>query len=323
MPWDQRLKRRLKLRDLDTFVAVSQWGSMAKAAAKLSTSQPAVSKAIADMENTLGVRLLDRTARGVEPNLYGRALLKWSGAIFDDLRQGINEIEFLADPTTGELRIGTTEPMVAGILPAILDRLSRHYPRIGFHVVNLAAVADQHQQLRERRVDLVLGRVLSAKGEDDLDFKILFDDPVFVVAGANNPLSHRRKLALADLVGEPWTLPPGETVAGAFIHEAFRASGLPSPSDGVVWSSIQMHTALLATGRFLAMFSASVLRFSTHREAIKVLPVKLPNRPAPVGMTTLKNHTLNPVAQLFIECAREVAKPLSANRNSLVRHSPG
>jgi DNA-binding transcriptional LysR family regulator len=151
MLWDQRLKRRLKLRDLDTFVAVSQWGSMAKAAARLSTSQPAVSKAISDMEHTLGVRLLDRTARGVEPNLYGRALLKWSGAIFDDLRQGINEIEFLADPTTGELRIGTTEPMVAGILPAILDRLSRQHPRIGFHVVNLVAVADQHQQLRTPR----------------------------------------------------------------------------------------------------------------------------------------------------------------------------
>jgi DNA-binding transcriptional LysR family regulator len=95
MPWDPRVRRRLKLRDLDTLVAVAQCGSMAKAAAHLAMSQPAVSMAIADIEQTLGVRLLDRTAQGVEPNLYGRALLKWAAAVFDDVRQGINEIEFL------------------------------------------------------------------------------------------------------------------------------------------------------------------------------------------------------------------------------------
>ena len=115
---------------LDTLVAVAQCGSMAKAAARLAMSQPAVSMAIADIEQTLGVRLLDRTAQGVEPNLYGRALLKWAAAVFDDVRQGINEIEFLADPTAGELRIGATEPMIAGLLPVALERLRRQYPRL-------------------------------------------------------------------------------------------------------------------------------------------------------------------------------------------------
>jgi molybdenum-dependent DNA-binding transcriptional regulator ModE len=63
-----RIWRRLKLRDLETLLAVAQWGSMAKAAVHLSVSQPAVSKAIADMEHVLGVRLLDRSAQGVEPH---------------------------------------------------------------------------------------------------------------------------------------------------------------------------------------------------------------------------------------------------------------
>jgi DNA-binding transcriptional LysR family regulator len=85
MPWDLRLKRRLKLRDLDTLLAVAQCGSMAKAAAHLSVSQPAVSKAIADMEATIGVRLFERTAQGVELTMYGRVLLKSGVAIFDDL----------------------------------------------------------------------------------------------------------------------------------------------------------------------------------------------------------------------------------------------
>src|SRR5437764_1105661 len=130
MKWDSRIRRRLKMRDLDTLLAVAHWGSMAKAAVQLSVSQPAVSKAIADIELTLGVRLFDRSAQGVEATLFGRALLKWAAAVFDDVRQGVNEIAFLADPTSGELRIGATEPIIAGMLPAVLDRLNRRHPRI-------------------------------------------------------------------------------------------------------------------------------------------------------------------------------------------------
>jgi DNA-binding transcriptional LysR family regulator len=99
---DDRIMQRLRLRDLRVFSAVAACGSMGKAAAQLAVSQPGVSKAIAAMEHTLGVPLLDRTPQGVEPTIYGRALLKWSNAFLDDLRQGVREIEYLTDPTAGE-----------------------------------------------------------------------------------------------------------------------------------------------------------------------------------------------------------------------------
>src|SRR3954452_12343300 len=126
----EQISRRLKLRHLNVLAAVAQWGSMAKAARHLSITQPVVSKAIAELEVMLGVRLLDRGPQGVEPTLYGRALLKRSVAIFDDLRTSVSEIEFLADPTAGELRIGAMEAISAGILPTLIDRLARQYPRI-------------------------------------------------------------------------------------------------------------------------------------------------------------------------------------------------
>src|SRR5262245_17354190 len=97
---------RLKLQHLRLAMAVAQWKSMGKAAKKLGVSQPVVSKAIADLEHLLGVRLFDRSPQGVEPTLYCRALLKRSVAIFDDVRASIEEIRFLADPIAGELRIG-------------------------------------------------------------------------------------------------------------------------------------------------------------------------------------------------------------------------
>src|SRR5260370_24840881 len=113
MQWHERVKSGVKLRELHTLEAVVQSGSMAKAAAYLALSQSAVSKSIAEMEHTLGVPLLERTSRGAEPTAYARILLKRSATIFDELSQGLREIEYLNDPTSGELRIGTTEPMTA------------------------------------------------------------------------------------------------------------------------------------------------------------------------------------------------------------------
>ena len=109
-----RVAYRLKLRDLRLLDTVVRLKSMVKAAAQLNISQPAVSKAIAELEHMLGVRLVDRGRQGIEPTPHGRALLKRGAAIFDELRQGVTEMEFLSDPTAGEVRIATSETMAAG-----------------------------------------------------------------------------------------------------------------------------------------------------------------------------------------------------------------
>src|SRR5215204_336210 len=120
MQWSDRVGRRLKLRDLHILLAVARSGSMGKAA--LSISQPSISKAIADVEHAVGLRLLDRGPQGIEPTIYGRALLKCGTAVFDKLRQGVKELEFLIDPAAGELRVGCTETMAAGFASSVSDR---------------------------------------------------------------------------------------------------------------------------------------------------------------------------------------------------------
>ncbi len=128
MQWSDRVGRRLKLRDLHIVLAVAESGSMAKAAADLAISQPSVSKAIAEVEHVLGLRLFDRGPKGIEPTAYGRALVKCGVAVFDELRQGVKKLEFLVDPAAGELRIGCNETLAAGFVSAIIERLSRQYP---------------------------------------------------------------------------------------------------------------------------------------------------------------------------------------------------
>jgi DNA-binding transcriptional LysR family regulator len=305
-----RVMRRLKLRELRILLVVTQTGSMAKAATQLAISQPAVSRAIADMETSLGVSLLDRNPRGVEPTQYGRALLKRSVAVFDELRQGVQDIEFLADPTAGEVRIGCIPPLAASFVPAVIDRLSRCHPRIVFHLMT-TQLDSLHRELSERNVDLLITRRSGRFAEEHFNFEALYDDPYAVVAGAQNPWARRRKIELAELVNERWVLPPPESLLGADFMEAFRSGGLDYPRATVVTFPIEARMSLLATGRFLTIFSSSVLRFPTRRPEIKVLPVEMPKAHVPNGIVTLKGRTLSPVAQLFIEHARELAKSMA------------
>jgi DNA-binding transcriptional LysR family regulator len=310
MQWVDRVGRCLKLRDLHILLTVVQRGSMAKAAAALAISQPAVSKAIADMEHTVGLRLLDRRRNGIEPTAYGSALVRRGLAIFDELKHGVEELAFLADPTAGELRIGSTESIAAGLLPAVIERFSREHPRVHLDIAQAVMSTLHYRELRERSIDLLLGRIPTPFAEDDLETDIVYDDQVVVVAGRHSKWARSRRLKLADLASEPWILPPADTLPGSLAAELFRASGaVEMPRAPVTTLSIHLCCRLLASGRFVTTLPTSILRFAGRDLSLKVLPIKLPAQPRPVAIITLKNRTLSPVAKLFIECVHQLAKP--------------
>lgn len=308
--WDNRIGRRLKLRDLHILSVVVQWGSMAKAASRLAMSQPAVSESIANLEATLGVRLLDRNARGVEPTFYAHALLKRGDVVFDELMQGVRDIEFLANPEVGEIRIASGDTMAAGLLAPVIDRLSRRYPKIVMRVVQTSAETLEFPELRERKVDVALARISKSFVQSDLNVEILFDDPSRVVVGAQSPWARRRKVSLAELVDEIWTFTSDQVIRD-LITEAFQSHGLNSPQERVSASSMLLRNQLLATGRYLTVLPESVFRHNAKQWSLKALPVDLGMKPMSVAIITLKNRTVSPVVQIFIEQVRAVAKTMS------------
>jgi DNA-binding transcriptional LysR family regulator len=302
---------RLKLRDLHILLTVVQCRSIAKAADQLAVSQPVVSKSIADLERMLKVRLVDRDRHGADPTIYGEALLKRGTIAFDELRQGVEDVGFLVDPTVGRLRIGTSAGMDAGLIPAVVDRLSRRYPGMTFDVALLSNIL-LLQELRARNVDLVIGRWPRSIAEPDVNLEILYDDPVFVVAHKTSAWARRRRVELAEIINENWLLPaPGQLVL-MLLEEAFRAKGLEMPRAVVTTGSLPMHFAMLATGRFLGIYSRSVVLLGARQLSLKILPIDLSGRSTTIGIMTSKNRTLNPLAKLFIDCAREVTKSFAS-----------
>ncbi len=299
-----RIGRRLSLRDLNILMVVAESRSMSKAADRLAVSQPVVSKAISSMEHALGVALLDRSAHGVELTPYGKALLARANAVFDEIQLGLREIDFLKDPTAGHIRVGGGPPTVAGIVPAIARQLVHDHPRISIEVVE-GALEELHAALRNREVDLVIGRSpLSIVGADDLHAEVLFNEGLLVVAGARSKWARRSKLKLAELLDEPWVMPPPNSAAAQLIAELFDAAGVRTPRPTITAVSMAMNIHLVISGPFLALLPASTVLLSAKYQPLKALRIALPALKRPVTIATLKNRTLNPVAQLFIERAR-------------------
>lgn len=311
MDWSDRIGRRIRLRDLHVVLAVAEAGSMAKASQKLAISHPVVSKTVSDLEHTLGVKLFDRTSQGVEVTSYGAALLKCGVNVFDEMRQGLKRIEFLTDPKSGALAVGCPEIMNAGIMPAISERLLQQHPGMQLRVIHADTALMQFNPLRERKVELLIGRMPEPFVEDDLVSEPLLQEPFVAVAGANSQWARKRRLDLADLMEESWVLPPHDSTPGAIISGIFHASGLKSPRVGVATLSIQLTTTLIATGKFVGVLPNSVARFSARRVRLKILPVKIPTTRYSIVIITVKNRTPSPFAKLFIEQARAVAKSLS------------
>ena len=307
MQTSDRIGRRMRLHDLHVLMTVVEAGSMNKAAARLNTGQSSISRSIAELEHAVGVRLVDRTPRGVEPNKYGRALLDGGAAVFDDLRQAVKNIEYLADPTAGEVRIGCTPLLATSFVSAVIDRLSRRHPCMVFHLVT-GYVEALYGELSARNVDLLLARRFGPIADERLDFEFLFDDSSVVAAGAQSPWARRRRIEFAELSAESWVLPPPGSEIASIAMEAFRASGVDYPRRTVVTDSPHARMSLVATGRFVTILPASALKFPAMRREIKILPLHLPKARAPSGIVTLKSRAFSPVAQLFIDCAREIAK---------------
>ena len=304
--WEERIGRRLRLRDLHVLALVVRFGSMAKAAAQLRLTQPAISQAIADLEAALGVRLLDRSPRGVTPTAYGEVLLKRGAEAFDALGQGIKDIEFLSDPGKGEVWVGTSESYISGgYLSAVIAHLARQYPRIAIHVVEANTAAMEFQELRERKVDMMLGRISGPVLDDDLQVEALYDEPIVVAAGSSHRLARRRQVELAELCDESWILAPPSSAVRELVGAAFRAKGLTPPRLSVTTYSMQLRMQLLATGQYLTSVPASLLQFNAERWSLTTLPVTL-GKPLPVVVVKLKHRTLNPAAQLFIDHLRKV-----------------
>jgi len=309
--WDSRIGRRVRLRDLHILFAAAQHGSMGKAAQHLGMTQSAVSQAVAALEHAIEAPLLDRTVRGVELTVYGTALMRRAQAAFDELRSGIKDVESLADPATGEVRIACTESIAAGILPSAIERFSARHPRVQLHVFQTTTHVMGFAALHERKADAVvtlLPKPFQADLSAQLQAEVIFRDRICLAVAKDSAWARRRKIKLAEVARMPLISPSPDTPGGAAIIEAFRAAGLSMPPVAITTFSVHLRNILSMRGRFIAVLPSSVLWFGPAGNSLKELPLDLRLPEWPALVVTLKNRTLRPPVERFLACLRDIAQ---------------
>jgi DNA-binding transcriptional LysR family regulator len=219
----------------------------------------------------------------------------------------VSELRHLADPTRGELRIGCEENLATGLLPTLINRLSRQYPGLVYELAIGDSPTLQKRDLLGRRVELAIMRSEIHELGEGLEQTVLYQDRLWVVAGADSPWAARRKISLADLVQERWCLPPPDHPVGSLVIKVFDRAGLAPPARTVTVASAQCTSNLVAHGQYLGVLGSLFLQFSPPSVQLKALPVTFPVAAPSINIVTLKQRLLSPVAKMFVEFVRKVA----------------
>lgn len=306
------LDSRMTLRNLRLIVAIAAEGNLVRAAQGMNMTQSAVTKALQEVEATVGAALFDRTNRGVLPTAIGAALIAHAQVILAQIRHADQELADLRDGSSGTVVVGTLLAASASLLPRAILAVKAARPNLIVRIVE-GTNDTLMPQLRNGTIDLVVGRLPVFRERDGVAQEPLFGDHAAVVARAAHPLATRPALTLADLAGQRWILPRPETTLRRQVDEAFRAAGLHAPTADVDSMSVLANRALLQHSDYLTVWPIELARSEVQGGAFTILPVDLAETRRPVGISTRAGGRLTPAAEVFIHALREVGARLSAD----------
>jgi DNA-binding transcriptional LysR family regulator len=297
----------MELRAVDYVLAVAEHGSLRAAAQALGITQPALTKAVRRMEDETGVRLFDRTGRGVQPTVYGEAMLRHARNLRASLRASRVEIAALKKGLSGAVRIGAGPSWERAILPQTIMTFRAQRPDVRIHV--LGGTDDFLKlRLREGALDLVLAATPDAPGLDpDLEWLPMMTDEYCVVASRSHPLQRKQAIELGELLAYPWILPGAHSLMVERLRIIFRAHALPAPEPAIETDILALRHQLLASGPYLGFTAAGLIGELGDRTIVRLdVPAAVWRRSA--GIITRRGMEPNPAAVAMIASLERTAK---------------
>ena len=309
----QRLPRHLKMSELRVFVAVLEHRSFRKAAAVLHLSQPAVTKAIAGLEETLGSKLFDRVAHGVEPTVHGRSFAPRAVAIFDELRRAAQDLTLLSSGAQGSLRVGTVPMPAIPFLPMAISRLVDAHPGVFLSVIE-ERETELLDRLRKRDIEVAILRLALVEPGGDTQALPLFSEKLCVIAAKNHPLAARHNLQWPELLQQRWVMSPADCFFYEHVQRSLERLDMPMPQHVVEALSIHVQFGLVLHAGMLSFGMRSQVNFAPGKEFLVRLPFDLPVAGSDVSAVMLKSHAPSPLAQQLVAHIRDLVDESSPVR---------
>jgi DNA-binding transcriptional LysR family regulator len=301
------ITRKFRLRHVELIAELYDCRSILKAAKRLSLTQPTVTKALQDVESTLGVKLFERSNRGLEPSAYGEIFARHAKIVLAQLRHAAEELESLRAGYSGKVTVGTLLAASASILPDAIALLKKQRPGVAISVV-VGTYDILMPSLLVGDLDMVLGRLPEEGRSRALVYEEFYAEPICIVTRRGHPLARRRRLTLKDLANEAWLLPLPETALRRQIERAFVEAGAPLPRNVIESVSILTNRALLRKSDCIGVMPYHVALDDVEQGLLAILPVKLKKLETPVGAILRVPGTLPPAASALLECLRLAGK---------------
>jgi DNA-binding transcriptional LysR family regulator len=313
LPPDWFLRSRLKLRHVQLIVAIETQRSIHKAAAQLAITQPAATKLLADLEGLLGLRLFERTTRGIIPTPHGTTLVRHSRVILGTLEHARAEMQSISAGATGKLKIGVILAVAPVMLPMALLIFKQRNPFLTVQVQE-STMGQLLPRLRHGELDVVIGPLIPEDDTAGLRFEHFRESEagMAVVVRSGHPLTRKRKLALSELAGEAWIFPTSETAYRNRIDAAFRQSGVDPPSRLIESMSTLTNATLLQKSDMLGIMPLDIAREYVKAGMLKMLAISVPPPSGPVGMITRAESLPLPSVDALLVAFRESSIALAA-----------
>ncbi|WP_213776449.1 pca operon transcription factor PcaQ [Caballeronia sp. dw_276] len=298
---------RIKFRHLQCFLAVTQFGSVQRAADSLSITQPAVSKTIAELESILGVRLFERGRRGAEPTREGRLFAPHAAACVGALREGVDELSRHGVEYPGTVSLGVLPTVAPALLPPVLEAFRAQWPGVSVKVWT-GSNSQLLERLKSADADLVVGRLSEPEGMLGMTFEQLYREPLSVVVRHDHPLVHENNVTATLLARFPVVVPPFGTLIRQSAESVLTAFGAQSLSSLIETLSVSLGRALALHNDAVWFVPASVVEHDIGLKLLARLPMPFASADEPIGLILRHDRTRSPATDGLIDAIREAGR---------------
>lgn len=302
---DRVLRSNLKFKHLQLLVALDEFRHLGRASEFLAQTQPAVSKALAEIERQFGLALFVRSTRGTEPTPYGSAVVRFARTVLAEYSRTRAEIAAVASGGAGRVAVGAMVVATPGLLTAAVARLKSR-SALTTVLVEEGDLTRLLPRLRLGELDLIVGRLEPGYAAPDLVTEVLYDEPMRIVARPDHALVGTKPPTWAQLAAAPWVVPPPWASTRVKLAQLFHRQRLDPPADLIESASFLVTLAFVRERCALGFVAASVAAYLARDGLATALAVRLPLDLPAVGLITLRQRRRPPAAEQLIGCLREV-----------------
>jgi DNA-binding transcriptional LysR family regulator len=292
------LQSRLKLRQLHLLLALDELRSLHRAAERVHLTQPAATRLLGQVERAIGLKLFERSARGMMPTAAGAALIQGAREVLGALARAGEELGAIGAGSAGRVHVGVLVAAAPVLLPRAIARFKASFPEVTV-AVQEGTLPLLLPMLREGELDLVVGRLSSEVTASGMALESLHPEPMRVVVRAGHPLRRRRRPTLRSLAEQAWILPGRGTPYRLRLDAAFRKAGAEPPRRQVESASMLVNASLLQETDFLGVMPQDVAEQLVRLGALAVLEVELPEPTGPIGLITRPGQAMTPATREF------------------------